>query len=97
MSLFEVGCFIHNKPKEQGSWATHEINGVYLSLALQHFQCWRMHAINTAATRISDTVVWLPEPFTLPGHSPLEVLSAVVTNLATAIVTITATELQILN
>jgi hypothetical protein len=95
MFIYGSRGVIHDKTRE--SWAAHGREGFYLGPASKHYRCWRMYCSDTAGTQIADTVGWLPQPFLVPGHSPLEVLSAAVKDLAAAIRTINDTEQHMLS
>jgi hypothetical protein len=96
LAPFAMAAVIHEKPHQRGTWATHGLDGFYLGPALQHYRCWRMYITSTRATRISDTVAWLPDPYCMPGHSPLEVLTAATSDLASAIQHITTSDAALL-
>jgi hypothetical protein len=98
MSIFGIRCVVQEKSHLRPTWGPHGKDGFYLGPALQHYRCWRIHVTDTKSTRISDTVAWLPEPFRMPGHSPLEleVLTAVLTDLKAALQTVTADDKALL-
>ena len=45
---------------------------------------------------MSDTLAWFPTPYTMPGHSPLEQLTAAVQDLVHAVSTVTKVEQHML-
>jgi hypothetical protein len=94
--LYGTRVIIHDKPSLRGSWATHGVDGFNLSLAMQHYRCWRTYAVATEATRITDAVEWLPEPFPMPGHSPLEALTTAVQHMTGAIASVTNSDRSLL-
>jgi hypothetical protein len=81
MSIFGMGCVVQEKPHLRPTWGAHGKDGFYIGPVLRHYRCWRIFVSDTNTERISDTVAWLPEPHRMPGHSPLEVLTAVVSDL----------------
>lgn len=97
ISIYGIKVVIHDKPAVSGSWATHGVDGFYLAPALQHYRCWRTYALETESTRITDTVEWLPEPFLMPGHTPLEALSAALRDMQGPIDNATSTEKRLLS
>jgi len=76
---------IHVKPIARASWDTHGVDGFYLGPAMEHYRCYRCWSVPTAAIRITDTVAWHPERLQMPGTSPIEVLSAAITDIAEAL------------
>jgi hypothetical protein len=46
--------------------------------------------------RVTDTVAWLPVAFTMPGHSPLDAMTAAVADLSTALRTLSTDESTLL-
>jgi hypothetical protein len=95
ISVYGMRCVIYNRVRD--SWATHGVNGFYLAPAMQHYRCWKTYVTGTHATRITDTVEWLPQPYCMPGHSPLEALTAAVHDMAGAIGNITTGEQKLLS
>jgi hypothetical protein len=57
----------------------------YIKPAVQHYRCWRIYVANTKCTRIFDTIAWLSEPYRMPGHCPLEELTAATADLLAAV------------
>jgi len=76
-----VKVIIHEKPNHRESWAPHGVEGWYLGPALRHYRCYRVLAAHTMAERVTDTVAWHPEPFIMPGSSPIAELTAAVNEL----------------
>jgi hypothetical protein len=50
----------------------------------------------TRSVRITDTIAWLPVAFTMPGHSPLDAMTAAVADLSTALRTLSTDESTLL-
>jgi uncharacterized membrane protein YgcG len=92
ISVYGMKCVIYDNPLRRGSWATHGVDGFYLSPAMHHYRCWNFWVCGTRANRVSDTVEWLPKPYCMPGHSPLEALTAAVRDVAGAISKVTKAE-----
>jgi hypothetical protein len=76
-----MGCVVQEKPHLRPSWGAHGKDGFYLGPVLQHYCCWHIFVTDTKAERMSDKVAWLPEPHRMPGHSPLEEVKAVLSDL----------------
>ena len=96
LSVFGMRVVVHEKPMVSGTWATHGKDGFYLGPALAHYRSWRVYVTATGGTRVSDTLAWFPTPYTMPGHSPLEQLTAAVQNLVHAVSTVTEVEQNML-
>jgi hypothetical protein len=92
MSVFGMRVVIHEKPDARRSWAPHGKEGFYIAPSLLHYRCWRVYVSETGTTRVSDTLAWFPEPYTMPGHSPLDQVTAAITDLKTAITKATKKE-----
>lgn len=97
MSIFGMRVVAYENSQQRPSWGAHGKDGFYLGPALQHYRCWRIHITETNSTRISDTIAWLPEPYRMPGHSPLEGLTAAVTDLLAAVHAITDSDKALLH
>ena len=83
LSIFGMQCMALENPRH--SWGAHSKDGYYVGPALQHYRCFRVLVTDTNATRISDPIAWQPEQYRMPGHSPLEVLTAATTDLLAAL------------
>ena len=88
ISIYGMRVVVHEKADQRGSWALHGKDGFYLGPALQHYRCWRTYISETRATRITDTIAWLPDPYRMPGHSPLEAITAAVQDLSAVVDTL---------
>ena len=76
---------VHVKPLIRASWDAHGVEGFYVGPALEHYRCYRCWIISTAAIRITDTVAWHPERLKMPGTSPLDMLTAAISDLSEAL------------
>jgi hypothetical protein len=85
MAPFGMKILIHDKPSDRGSWAPHGQPGYYKGPALQHYRSWHTYCISTQASRVTDTIHWLPEPLHMPGSSPSEMITAAISDLTAAI------------
>jgi hypothetical protein len=92
MSVFGMRVVVHEKSQARRSWATHGKDGFYTAPALLHYRCWSVYVLETGSTRVSDTLAWFPKPYTMPGHSPLEQLTAAVKDMNRAITNATTEE-----
>jgi hypothetical protein len=95
LSVFGMLYVAHEKPHQRGTFAEHGKDGFYLGPALNHYRCWRICITITKGTRISDTVAWFHIPYCMPGHSPLEALTAATTDLMATIQTMTARDTEL--
>lgn len=97
LSVFGMLCVAHVKPHQRTTFAEHGKDGFYMGPALHHYRCWRIYISATKAERITDTVAWFPVPYHMPGHSPLEALTAATTDLVSAINDMTVSEQVLVN
>lgn len=72
-------------PDDRESWAPHGEEGFYVGPAFHHYRCYEVFIPKTKRSRITDTLSWHPPNFVLPGASPIDALTAAVTDLQTAI------------
>ncbi len=58
MPLAPMGCAvqIHKSSEQQGTWAANIIDGWYLQISPEHYQCHQIYVNKTESKRISDTV-----------------------------------------
>jgi len=52
--------FVHNKPKQRGSWSNHGIEGWYIGPTLEHYRCVKFYLPSTGSVRDTDTVQFFP-------------------------------------
>ena len=97
LSVFGMRVVAQEKPHLRPSWGVHGLDGFYLGPALHHYRCWRIFCTDTSGTRISDSIAWLPDPYHMPGSSPLEMLTAITTDLVTVLRTATPTDRLLLS
>ena len=81
MAPFGTEVLIFDSSSRRASWAPHGTAGFYLGPALDHYRCYRTYAVQTQATRITDTVHWLLAPYRVPGSSSTEILHAAITDV----------------
>lgn len=65
---------VHEKPDKRKTWEVHAIDAWYVGPALDHYRSYRVHAWNTNAERITDTLTWLPKLVKLPQLTPTETI-----------------------
>jgi hypothetical protein len=58
------------------SWAPHGLDGFYVGLSLDHYQCFRIYVIITNDFRTTDSLSWHPKKLHLPGSSKEELIHA---------------------
>ena len=64
-----IKVLIHNRPSSRRSWGFHGEEAFYVAPALQHYRCIECYVPKTRATRISDTVTFLPTTVPVPETS----------------------------
>jgi hypothetical protein len=96
MSVYGTKVVVHDKPDARAAWAPHGTEGFYVGPASKHYRCWHCYMPATRSVRITDTIAWLPVAFTMPGHSPLDAMTAAVADLSTALRTLSTDESTLL-
>ena len=97
LSIYGMKVVVHDKPGTRGTWAAYGTDGFYVGPAMRHYRNYRCYMPATRSIRISDTIAWLPLAYTMPGHSPLEVLNAAVADLTSAIKQMSSTDMGVLD
>jgi hypothetical protein len=69
-----IRVLVHEKPSNRGTWAPHALDGWYVSPALESYHCHRVWMWDTRATRICDTITWMPTRPTMPSPSMYKVI-----------------------
>jgi hypothetical protein len=82
---FGTQVLIHESPDKRASWASHGVSGFYLGPAMDHRRCFRVYAVQTQAVRISRTLAWFSETYTVPGSSVSELLYAGISDMTAAL------------
>ena len=59
-----IRVLVHVKPADRTTWSPHAANGWYVGPALDSYRCYTVWMWDTRATRVCDTLTWLPP--TLP-------------------------------
>jgi hypothetical protein len=67
------------------SWGRHGDDGYYLGATRDSYRSYRVYDIESKGIRTSNSLSWHIEPLRLPGSSPLELIHAAITDVATAI------------
>ena len=60
---------VHEMPHKRGSWTPHGLEAWYIKPAMHHYRCYEVYIPKTRATRVSNTLVWLPHHVALPKLS----------------------------
>jgi hypothetical protein len=62
---------VHQRITQQGrtAFADHGVIGWSIGPAMNHYRHWTFYIPKTRGTRVSDTVVFLPEKYTMPSTS----------------------------
>ncbi len=61
---------ILDDPKKRGSWAKHGTECFYVGPAFSHYRCYTFYVPSTQATRVSDSISWLPQPTLMSPPTP---------------------------
>jgi Reverse transcriptase (RNA-dependent DNA polymerase) len=69
-----IRVLVHEKPSNRGTWAPHALDGWYVGPALESYRCHRVWMWDTRATRICDTITWMPTRVTMPSPSTYTVI-----------------------
>ena len=72
---------VHDTPENRGTWQAHGKLGFYTGRALRHYRCHTVWMHDSRATRISDCLSWHPVLLKMPGSSPLEEITAAVSDV----------------
>jgi hypothetical protein len=56
----------HKKTDQRASWAPPGVDGWYIGLALDHYQCYIVHISDTISDRVVDTLEFSPAHITIP-------------------------------
>jgi Reverse transcriptase (RNA-dependent DNA polymerase). len=75
---------VHQKANQRNTWSAHGIDGWYIGPALRHYQCVQCYVPTTNATRIADTVQFIPHYYHLPQDSPDQTLITAAQDLTSA-------------
>jgi len=76
---------VHEKPKQNGTWADHGIEGWYIRLAPNHYRCYKCYLPSTNGERISDTVEFFPTHVDMPKFGTAEQITQSLQDLTFAI------------
>jgi len=72
-----IKVLVHEKPKNQTTWAPHAIKGWYVGPALQLYWCYCTWITNTQCNkRIADTLTWFPSTIPIPMVSTTDIISS---------------------
>jgi len=75
----------HDKPKDRATWAPHGEVGWYMGPAMEHYRCHRVYITKTRATRVSDTVDFFPQHFSMPKMSSADAATIAAQDLTHAL------------
>jgi hypothetical protein len=78
---------VHQRTTQQGctTIADHGIIGWSIGPAMNHYQRWTFYIPKTRGTRVSDTVVFLPEKYTMPTTASSDRATAAIEELTEAL------------
>jgi hypothetical protein len=76
---------VHVKPHMRGTWDPKAEDGFYIGQAPKHYRCVTVYITETASTRITDTIAWIPQNTGVPTTSPSNKVIAAIQNVQTTI------------
>jgi hypothetical protein len=78
---------VHQRTTQQGrtTFADHGVIGWSIGSAMNHYRHWTFYIPKTRGTRVSDTVVFLPEKYTMPATASSDRATAALEELTEAL------------
>jgi hypothetical protein len=78
---------VHQRTTQQGhtTFADHGVIGWSIGPAMNHYRHWTFYIPKTRDTRVSDTVVFLPEKYTMPATASSDRATAAIEELTEAL------------
>jgi hypothetical protein len=78
---------VHQRTTQQGrtTFADHGVIGWSIGPAMNHYRHWAFYIPKTRGTRVSDTVVFLPEKYTMPATASSDRATAAIEELTEAL------------
>jgi hypothetical protein len=78
---------VHQRTTQQGrtTFADHGVIGWSIGPAMNHYRHWTFYIPKTRGTRVSDTVVFLPEKYTMPATASSDRATAAIEELTEAL------------
>jgi hypothetical protein len=78
---------VHQRTTQQGrtTFADHGVIGWSIGPAMNHYWHWTFYNPKTRGTRVSDTVVFLPEKYTMPATASSDRATAAIEELIEAL------------
>jgi hypothetical protein len=78
---------VHERTAQQGrtTFSDHGVIGLTIGPALDHYRHWEFFIPKTRGTRVSDTVVFLPEKYSMPTTASADRASAALEELTDAL------------
>jgi hypothetical protein len=78
---------VHQRTTQQGrtTFADHGVIGWSVGPAMNHYRHWSFYIPKTRGTRVSDTVVFLPEKYTMPATASSDRATAALEELTEAL------------
>jgi hypothetical protein len=78
---------VHQRTTQQGrtTFADHGVIGWSVGPAMNHYRHWTFYIPKTRGTRVSDTVVFLPEKYTMPATASSDWATAAIEELTEAL------------
>jgi hypothetical protein len=75
---------VHVKPDKRGTWDPKAEDGYYIGPAPNHYRCYKVYITDSEATRITDTITWVPGKVGIPSMSPSDEVIAAIGNVEKA-------------
>jgi hypothetical protein len=87
IALIGTRTVVHERPAQKGrtTFGDPGVIGWTIGLALDHYRHWDFYIPKTRGTRVSDTVVFLPEKCSMPTTSSADRASAALEELTKAL------------
>jgi hypothetical protein len=78
---------VHQRTTQQGrtTFADHGVIGWSIGPAMNHYRHWTFYIPKTRGTRVSDTVVFLPEKYTMPATASSDSATAAIEEITAAL------------
>ena len=76
---------VHARPEQRKTFGDHGVIGWTIGPAMDHYRHWEFYIPKTRGTRVSDTVVFLPEKYSMPTTSSSDRATAALEELTEAL------------
>jgi hypothetical protein len=80
-----IRVLAHIKPAKRTTWSPHAEDGWYIGPAMESYQCYCIWFWDSRATRICDTITWLPTKITMPLATTADLILAGIMDIQQAL------------